>query len=398
MRLVAPILLGMSLHTGCVGSTSDRPPGDPDAARMSRFRVLTYNTLHGLDVGRLWVRPGESEDDRTARITLQIDDMARVEPDVMLLQEVNPLPRMATAYVDGLRARSLTYNEVHQVDACGVRPLPGVAVVPGLNNGLVVLAKAPLLVRKLAGLKLSGGFGLCRDRLGVQFGELRYALIAEVENPASHRKLLVVSLHLHSGIERDEYFTQRLLVAQSEGRIQDQASSQQILNALAEDQQQRVQELRTLLAELKRLQAAGSYVGILIGGDFNFEPDSPGYRELQEAGLRDTYTVARRTGELHTYDPRLNPVARQEEIELPPTLASVIQRMPEDQQQRIKDGYRRGVSQARRIDFLFMMLADPAHPLGCLRQELFGRPNAVTLGAGSDHFGVLDTYTTDGNC
>ena len=43
-------------------------------------------------------------------------------------------------------------------------------------------------------------------------------------------------------------------------------------------------------------------------------------------------------------------------------------------------------------------LSGPAHPLGCLRQELFGRPNPVTLGAGSDHFGVLDTYTTGGNC
>jgi endonuclease/exonuclease/phosphatase family metal-dependent hydrolase len=250
----------------------------------------------------------------------------------------------------------------------------------------------------LEGLKLSGGFGLCRDRLGVQFGELRYALIAEVENPATHRKMLAVSLHLHSGIERDEYFTERLLVAQGEGRVQDQAAAQQILNALAEDQKQRLEELRTLVQELKRLQAAGSYVGVLIGGDFNFEPDSPEYRELQEAGLQDTYTIARRTGELQTYNPRLNPVARQEEIELPPTLASIIQTMPEDQQQRIKDGYRRGVSQARRIDFLFLMLSEPTNPLSCLRQELFGRPDAVTLGAGSDHFGVMDTYTTDGNC
>jgi hypothetical protein len=101
---------------------------------------------------------------------------------------------------------------------------------------------------------------------------------------------------------------------------------------------------------------------------------------------------------LQTYNPRLNPVARHEEIELPPTLASIIQTMPEDQQQQIKNGYRRGVSQARRIDFLFVMLSEPANPLSCLRQELFGRPDAVTLGVGSDHFGVMDTYTTDGNC
>ncbi|MEX5214751.1 MAG: endonuclease/exonuclease/phosphatase family protein [Nitrospiraceae bacterium] len=398
MRFATLLLACTSLLVACAGSTSDRPPDDPQATRMSRFRALTYNTLHGLNVGRYWVRPGETDEQRSARVTLQIEDMARVAPDVMLLQEVNPLPHMAATYVDGLRAHGLTYHEVHQVDACGVRPLPGVAVVPGLNNGLVVLVKAPLRVKKLEGLKLSGGFGLCHDRLGVQFGELRYALIAEVENPATRRKMLAVSLHLHSGIERDEYFTERLLAAQSEGTIQDQAAAQQILNALAEDQKLRLEELRTLVQELKRLHVAGSSVGVLVGGDFNFEPESPEYRALQEAGLQDTYTIARRTGELQTYDPGLNPIAREEEIELPPTLASIIQTLPDDQQQRIKDGYRRGVSQARRIDFLFLMLSEPSNPLSCLRQELFGRPNAVTLGAGSDHFGVMDTYTTDGNC
>ena len=51
----------------------------------------------------------------------------------------------------------MQYAEVHQVDACGVRLAPGLAVVPGLNNGLAVLAKAPLRLRKVKGLKLSGG-------------------------------------------------------------------------------------------------------------------------------------------------------------------------------------------------------------------------------------------------
>jgi hypothetical protein len=105
MCLAALILLGMSLQTGCVGSTPDGPGADAQAARMSRFRVLTYNTLHGLNVGRYWVRPGESDEQRSARVTLQVEDMARVAPDVMLLQEVNPLPHMAAAYVEPIARR-----------------------------------------------------------------------------------------------------------------------------------------------------------------------------------------------------------------------------------------------------------------------------------------------------
>src|SRR4029079_312319 len=110
------------------------------------------------------------------------------------------------------------YRAVHQVDACGVRVAPGLAVVPGLNNGLAVLARAPLRLRKVEGLKLSGGFGRCDDYMGFQMGELRYALIAEVENPNTGRRLLTVSLHLHSGIERNAFFIHKIDEAVKEGR------------------------------------------------------------------------------------------------------------------------------------------------------------------------------------
>ena len=119
------------------------------------------------------------------------------------------MPEKAEAFVAALKTFGPQYTEVHQADACGIR-LFGLRVVRGLNNGMAVLAKAPLWLRKVAGLKLSGGIRGCGDFFGLQFGELRYALIAEVENPATGNKFLAVSLHLHSGIERTAYFIQRV--------------------------------------------------------------------------------------------------------------------------------------------------------------------------------------------
>ena len=391
------LLVCLSLLQGCSTPSPETRGSEQNTNRMSRFSVLTYNTLHGLEVGRYSVRPGESEEEHAARLAIQIKQMAAAAPDLMLLQEVNPLPDTALVYVNGLKKSGLDYDEVHQVDACGVRLIGNVAVIPGLNNGLVVLAKAPLRVRKLEGLKLSGGMGGCRDSTGVQFGELRYALIAEVENPVIKKKLLAVSLHLHSGIERDEYFTERIIVGQLQGRIPKEGEAQQILAALAEDRERRIEELRILVQKLRTLQTEGHYVGVVIGGDFNFEPDSPEYRALYDAGLRDTYMLARRTGELHSYDPTSNPIAQHEEVTLPPALSSIVQAMPESERQKILDGYRRGLSMARRIDFIFAMRSGPADPNACLRQELFGQPSPVTLDVGSDHYGVLVTYTTDGS-
>ncbi len=397
IRVTSVLLTCLFLLQACSTPSPETRGPEQNAKRMHRISVLTYNTLHGLEVGRYSVRPGESEEAHAARLALQIEQMAAAAPDLMLLQEVNPLPDRARMYVDGLKKSGLDYDEVHQVDACGVRLIRNVAVVPGLNNGLVVLAKAPLLIRKLEGLKLSGGIGGCRDSTGAQFGELRYALIAEIENPATRRKILAVSLHLHSGIERDEYFAQRINAAQLEGRIPNEGESRNILAALAQGQERRLGELRTLVGKLRTLQAEGHYAGVVVGGDFNFEPDSPEYRALQEAGLKDTYMLARHTGELHSYNPQHNPIAQHEEVALPSALSSVVQAMPEAEREKIVSGYRQGLTMSRRIDFLFVMRSGPADPNGCLRQELFGTPRPVTLDVGSDHYGVLDTYTTDGS-
>lgn len=361
---------------------------------LQRVKVLTFNTLHGLEPSGLTVKASESKDVRQARLDLQFQQLSVVQPEVMLLQEVNPLPEMAEAYVAAMKSFGLHYTEVHQVDACGVRLGPGLAVVPGLNNGLAVLAKAPLRVRKLKGLKLSGGFGGCDDYIGIQTGELRYALIAEVENPDTGRRMLAVSLHLHSGIERNAFFIRKINEAIEQGRVR-REDFESIVAAMERDQERRLSEIRLLIKEIQRLQDEGIYLGAIVGGDFNFEPDDPEYRELALAGLRDTYTIAHPETEVYSLDPEHNMIAGEGVREVPSTLREAMRRLPESQQEKILEGYQKGISQARRVDFLFVMIK-PSDPLkGCLRQELFGRPETVSTRPGSDHYGVLDTYIAD---
>lgn len=390
--VAALTLLLWSVVTGCADSA--RPTPAPSGTPMPQVRILTYNTLHGLEPSGLTVKAGESKETRQARLDLQFAHMSRAQPDVMLLQEVNPLPDMAKTYVAALKGYGLQYAEVHQVDACGVRLAPGVAVVPGLNNGLAVLAKAPLRLRKVKGLKLSGGVGGCGDFMGVQTGELRYALIAEVENPDTGRRLLAVSLHLHSGIERTAFFIQKINEAVEQGRVR-REDFDRIVAAMEQDQARRLDEIRRLVAELRKLQAEGSYFGAIVGGDFNFEPDDPEYRELERAGLRDTYMIASPASDIHSLDPQRNPIAGKGVREVPSALREAMSRLPESQQQKIREGYQRGVTEARRVDFLFLMKEPSGSPTGCLQHQLFGQPATAGGGPGSDHFGVLVTYIAD---
>ena len=390
--LTAIALLSCSFFTGCTDSV--RPTPTPSGTPMPLIKVLTYNTLHGLEPSGLTVKASESKEVRQARLNLQFQQLSVVQPELMLLQEVNPLPEMAEEYVTALKGFGLQYAEVHQVDACGVRLSPRLAVVPGLNNGLAVLAKAPLRLRKVKGLKLSGGFGACTDFVGFQTGELRYALIAEVENPDTGRKLLAVSLHLHSGIERTAFFVQKINEAVDQGKVR-REDFERVIAALEQNQERRLDEIRLLVKELQKMQAEGTYFGAIIGGDFNFEPDDPEYRELKRAGLTDTYTIASSDNDVYSLDPQRNLIAGEGIRKVPSALREAIKRLPDSQQQKLLEGYQKGISQARRVDFLFLMNKPSDSLKGCLRQELFGQPVTLSINPGSDHFGVLATYIAD---
>ena len=232
--------------------------------------------------------------------------------------------------------------------------------------------------------------------MGFQTGELRYALIAEVENPNTGRKLLTVSLHLHSGIERNAFFIQKIDEAVKAGKAR-REDIESIVAAMEQDQERRLDEIRLLVKEIQRLYASGNYLGVLVGGDFNFEPDDPEYRELERAGLKDTYAMARPETEVYSLDPQRNPIAGQGVKEVPSTLRAAMKRLPESQQQKILEGYQKGISEARRVDFLFLMRRPSDHATGCFRQELFGQSEAVTTAPGSDHYGVLVTYIAEGS-
>jgi hypothetical protein len=93
---------------------------------------------------------------------------------------------------------------------------------------------------------------------------------------------------------------------------------------------------------------------------------------------------------LNTYDPEGNTLAVHEEEALPSELMQAIAAESPSDQRQIVAAYRHAIRMARRIDFLFSM---SFMPKACLKQELFGLPTRMGGQTGSDHYGVLNTYT-----
>ncbi len=129
---------------------------------------------------------------------------------------------------------------------------------------------------------------------------------------------------------------------------------------------------------------------MLLGGDFNFEPSDPEYRELIRLGLRDTYLQAVHKGEIAFYDSRYDLLTQDDVNVVPDEVKRAIADLPADEQAAVKAAYLADVRRPRRIDFLFSLSLMPTR---CLTQELFGLETTPGGLPGSDHYGVLNTYT-----
>ncbi len=395
--ILAPLILQLFL-TACAAPSSSDP--EPEALQTlhapapAQFKVLTYNTWHGLHVGPYWVRLQESPETRQARFDLQVRQMAEEAPDIILLQEVNPLPRKARDYVRALAELGLEYTEVHQVDGCGLRISKRMALIPDLNNGLAILAKRELRQKRIKGLKILGGFGMCRSGRGFQLHELRYALISEITWPGNTTRYLVATVHKHSGFEASARFLEKLSDSESETKA---AAHSQIAKEFKRSVAKRKAGLRILMQALEGLKQKEGYEAVLIGGDFNFVPGSREYEKALRLGLVDTHEVAHRAGELYTHDPVRNDLILDGDEPIVPNVVrtAIAKESPEDQL-AIVAAYQEDMQLPKRIDYIFV---DSFLPEACLRQVLFGLDKGSDGLPASDHYGVLNTWSlTSSTC
>jgi endonuclease/exonuclease/phosphatase family metal-dependent hydrolase len=373
---------------GCAALESAIFEEEFDASyQPATFKILTYNIWHGLHVGPYWVRLDETPDQHEARFNLQIQQLAEAAPDLIFLQEVNPLPQAATRFLKALQQVGLEYTEIHQVDACGLRASQSVALMPDLNNGLVILAKPYLKLKEIEGVKILGTFGMCRSTRGFQLEELRYALIGEITWPGTQAKYLVVNVHKHSGLDASIEFLSKL----EEMHAQDElVNYEAIKKTFKEPVSKRKEGLAILDSALQKLRQTGRYTGVVLGGDFNFEPHSREYQKVARLGFKDTHELSRHEGELFTLDPIGNDLIYDgDEPLILDILKTSIAKDSSTSQQELLDAYQDDMRRPKRIDYIFVnsFFMDV-----CLRQELFGRQLGGDHLPASDHYGVLNVY------
>ena len=332
------------------------------------MRILTINAWTGLDYhGFFRMGEYESRKDREARFRSLVAQVADLAPDVIFLQEANPVG----AFADRL-AEALSMDQIHQVTIAGIK-VGSVGFPSNLKEGLVILARRGLALGKVGGWKLSGPPGIHTDLISLHLHEVTFALVGRVE--VRGRQVVLVNVHLAAapGVPEDLEGFRRVVLARGdldEGQFRDGLARWQSRQA------RRLAEVRTLLG---RLEGACGERPCVVAGDFNAVPDSGEMRVfMEEGGFTEGPDSAAPAGEAgYTWDPDRNRNVA----------VSVAIR---DGRGRVREGfdYLAAVAngEPRKLDYVFVPKDPEGIRIVSRKVVLTGSVDGVQA---SDHFGVL---------
>jgi endonuclease/exonuclease/phosphatase family metal-dependent hydrolase len=178
-------LVGVLLLSACSSFSDLR---STPASPVSTIRVLTINVWSGLDYqGTLTM--GRHEQDPEARYRALVKGIADLDPDVIAIQEANPLPDYAARL-----AGDLDYQYAAHVGLGGIRCGP-VGIPTNLREGGAVLAKRAWPLEDLDRERLLGK-GIISDWFCFQLEETTQAILARIRVGAT--PVYVYAVHLHA--------------------------------------------------------------------------------------------------------------------------------------------------------------------------------------------------------
>ena len=340
----------------------------PKNPKSVSLKIINYNLWHGLGEGFFKREELEPQSHKEQRFQEQINLLKQAKPDILFLQEANPVSSQSRNIAEELE---MTY--VSQETNCGISVLIfGLPV--NLSMGIAILVRPPLKIKKIFGLKLSGPVGFCNPYLTFQYAEFRYALFALAYHP-EYGSFLLTNTHLHHGVEWSPQVREKIKTWE-ETDVLTLSQKSELEKTIDSSNQRREEELKNIFSQISELQKHYKGLPLILAGDFNLTVQSPTYKKIIETyGLKDS--MASYSPEPYTWNPVENKKNHQytEKFDVP---------VPTFDKTEIKTFFKEHDRRQRRIDYIFV---NPN--IQVLSHSLFAhQPNAHGI-IGSDHFGVL---------
>ncbi|MCY4523803.1 MAG: endonuclease/exonuclease/phosphatase family protein, partial [Halobacteriovoraceae bacterium] len=362
-------LLTMSLNVCVVFRLSATDAAPVNNANTFSLKVINYNIWHGLGEGFFKREVLEPVDHKQKRDEKQIADLLNEKPDILFLQEVNPVDSHSKRI-----AGRLGMKRVFQNTNCGISIL-GLGIPVNLNMGIAILVRPPLKITKIAKMKLSGPMGGCNPYATFQYAEFRYALFAKVDHPGKG-SFLLVNTHFHHGVEWSGILGNKIKEWERRKLITSEQRNE-LAEKIDKSNNRRARELKNLFAKLRDLRRREEYknLPVVIAGDFNSTVRSPIYKDIVKTyGMKDSRTTYSPTP--YTWDP---PANRQNHI----YTGKFASPVPTFGKKELENYFKKYDGKQRRIDYLFV-----SPDIGVSSYALFGHKADEDGIIGSDHFGI----------
>ena len=371
------------LMSAC-GGLPDSVPGPTNKKDLS-LKVINYNIWHGLGSGYLKREELEPEFHREQRFEEQLRLFKKEEPDILFLQEINPVYSLSRQI-----AEDLGMPLVSQQTNCGVSVF-GAGLPVNLSIGISILVKPPLEIQKIVGLKLSGPAGFCDSAITFQTSEFRYALFALAYHP-QYGSFLLVNTHFHHGVEWSDPVRKKIKSWEDEGVLISSQKSE-LEKVIEESNLRRKEELQNVFSQIGELQKYYNNLPLIFAGDLNSTINSPIYKTIVETHkLKDSVEgyfehppSKEEEGSYsqipYTWDPVNNEKNHQYTSKF--ELSVPVFEKPE-----VEAFFKEYDQRQRRIDYMFVSpdIVVQSHSL------FANQPNAQGI-IGSDHFGIMVLMT-----
>lgn len=347
------------------------------SASSQTLSILTINVWFGLEErGILRMKPLESDEQREKRYQLLVAELRQLQPDLIAIQEANPIPQYSSRL-----ATDLGYDEIHKVHNGGIK-IGSLGIPRNLRMGLVLLAKKRFHLRWIGARQISGDpFGLYGDFLCFHFTDSRHIMAGKAL--VNEKPLYILHTHTYAGPPKSDEIFDLLNRYRDQGKFsgKEYRAYRSTLNRISHRQ---AQEIERILAFLK--ETAGADPAVLLG-DFNMTEDNPlMVRLVKEGRLWDTYRIANPGKQGVTWDGENNENTR--------FLGGIARQRA--RLKRICDQLRAEYDRkSRRIDYIFLNSAFGQDQILESRVVLDGAVDGVHP---SDHYGVMTVVSLKPEC
>ena len=236
---------------------------------------------------------GEYPDDLQRRYELLVSEIRKLSPDIIAIQEANPLPY----YAERL-ATDLDYQVIYSVALGGIR-FGSFGIPTNMREGMAILVKKPGTIEYLDRKRLYG-CGIATNWFSFHFREITQSFLGRV---IIHGKpLYIYNVHLHEGP-----FKGTVLEAMFKRFVQEMTTEklEEARKAIKKDIERRKDEIANLIKFVEETLPPGMPAVIL--GDFNTTIESGELEPLVAGGKWiDSFGLKNLNEEGFTWDPQHN--------------------------------------------------------------------------------------------